>query len=201
MRKLIAIAVSAIILSGCAPSRIDALNSINGLEYGPGDLGDEIIASYTVDQNITVPSEKLAFCVASSIDNDSVQLKDSSTSIVTAGRYYNFERSNTVGGGSTVQYASQNGIVANGVTSYSPKGIAMGITYFVKYKLTVKQSESGVRYVFSNIQQAQSNTGYIPNRGFAKISANKWSASNAEIVINRLNIELNKIQSCFKNDG
>ncbi len=196
MRKLIVIAISAIILSGCAPSRIEALNSVSGLEYGSGDFGAEVIESYTANRDITVSSEKLALCVASSIDNGAIQLKDSSGSFVGAysDNYYNIEKSNTISGGPTIQHASQGGVVANGVTSYS----SMAIKYYVKYTLRVQQTESGLRYIFSNIQQAQGNTGSIPNSGFSKINTDKWSASGAESVIKLLDGELYKVQSCLE---
>ena len=189
------IAVPALmLLSACTPTRMSELNNINGLQYGVGSFGAEIIESYTVTRNQTSSNNILSMCVRNSIDNHAVVLQDNANSFVGAsGTYYNINNQYVVNGGSNIQQQLPNGIVAQGVTYYS----SMLIGYVVKYQLTVRQNNDNVSYTFNNIQQAQQNTGSMNNYGFSQIFTDKWSASGATSVVKKLDEEVDKIDSCL----
>lgn len=189
------IAVPALmLLSACTPTRMSELNNINGLQYGVGSFGAEIIDSYTVTRNQTSSNNILSMCVRNSIDNHAVVLQDNANSFVGAsGTYYNINNQYVVNGGSNIQQQLPNGIVAQGVTYYS----SMLIGYVVKYQLTVRQNNDNVSYTFNNIQQAQQNTGSMNNYGFSQIFTDKWSASGATSVVKKLDEEVDKIDSCL----
>lgn len=189
------IAVPALmLLSACTPTRMSELNNINGLQYGVGNFGAEIIDSYTVTRNQNSSNNILSMCVRNSIDNHAVVLQDNANSFVGAsGTYYNINNQYVVNGGSNIQQQLPNGIVAQGVTYYS----SMLIGYVVKYQLTVRQNNDNVSYTFNNIQQAQQNTGSMNNYGFSQIFTDKWSASGATSVVKKLDEEVDKIDSCL----
>lgn len=189
------IAVPALmLLSACTPTRMSELNNINGLQYGVGSFGAEIIESYTVTRNQTSSNNILSMCVRNSIDNHAVVLQDNANSFVGAsGTYYNINNQYVVNGGANIQQQLPNGIVAQGVTYYS----SMLIGYAVKYQLTVRQNNDNVSYTFNNIQQAQQNTGSMNNYGFSQIFTDKWSASGATSVVKKLDEEVDKIDSCL----
>lgn len=189
------IAVSALmLLSACTPTRMSELNNINGLQYGVGSFGAEIIESYTVTRNQTSSNNILSMCVRNSIDNHAVVLQDNANSFVGAsGTYYNINKQYVVNGGANIQQQLPNGIVAQGVTYYS----SMLIGYAVKYQLTVRQNNDNISYTFNNIQQAQQNTGSMNNYGFSQIFTDKWSASGATSVVKKLDEEVDKIDSCL----
>lgn len=188
-------AVSALmLLAACTPTRMSELNHINGLKYGVGNFGAEIIDSYTVTRNLTSSQNMLAMCVRSSIDNHAVVLQDSANSFVGAtGKYHHINNQYVVGDDNNYQQQFPSGIVAKGVTYYSSKLIG----YAVKYQLTVRQYNDKVSYTFNNIQQAQQNTGSIYYTGFRQIFTDKWSASGATTVVKKLDQEVNKINSCL----
>ncbi|MBX4133645.1 hypothetical protein JMI89_08380 [Frischella sp. Ac48] len=189
------IAVPALmLLSACTPTRMSELNNINGLQYGVGSFGAEIIESYTVTRNQTSSNNILSMCVRNSIDNHAVVLQDNANSFVGAsGTYYNINKQYVVNGGANIQQQLPNGIVAQGVTYYS----SMLIGYAVKYQLTVRQNNDNISYTFNNIQQAQQNTGSMNNYGFSQIFTDKWSASGATSVVKKLDEEVDKIDSCL----
>ena len=189
------IAVPALmLLSACTPTRMSELNNINGLQYGVGSFGAEIIESYTVTRNQTSSNNILTMCVRNSIDNHAVVLQDNANSFVGAsGTYYNINKQYVVNGGANIQQQLPNGIVAQGVTYYS----SMLIGYAVKYQLTVRQNNDNISYTFNNIQQAQQNTGSMNNYGFSQIFTDKWSASGATSVVKKLDEEVDKIDSCL----
>ncbi|MBC9130763.1 hypothetical protein FcAc13_05500 [Frischella sp. Ac13] len=189
------IAVPALmLLSACTPTRMSELNNINGLQYGVGSFGAEIIESYTVTRNQTSSNNILSMCVRNSIDNHAVVLQDNANSFVGAsGTYYNINKQYVVNGGANIQQQLPNGIVAQGVTYYS----SMLIGYAVKYQLTVRQNNNNISYTFNNIQQAQQNTGSMNNYGFSQIFTDKWSASGATSVVKKLDEEVDKIDSCL----
>lgn len=189
------IAVPALmLLSACTPTRMSELNNINGLQYGVGSFGAEIIESYTVTRNQTSSNNILSMCVRNSIDNHAVILQDNANSFVGAsGTYYNINKQYVVNGGANIQQQLPNGIVAQGVTYYS----SMLIGYAVKYQLTVRQNNDNISYTFNNIQQAQQNTGSMNNYGFSQIFTDKWSASGATSVVKKLDEEVDKIDSCL----
>lgn len=182
------------LLSACTPTRMSELNNINGLQYGVGSFGAEIIESYTVTRNQTSSNNILSMCVRNSIDNHAVVLQDNANSFVGAsGTYYNINKQYVVNGGANIQQQLPNGIVAQGVTYYS----SMLIGYAVKYQLTVRQNNDNISYTFNNIQQAQQNTGSMNNYGFSQIFTDKWSASGATSVVKKLDEEVDKIDSCL----
>lgn len=190
---LIAVPV-LMLLSACTPTRMSELNNINGLQYGVGSFGAEIIESYTVTRNQTSSNNILSMCVRNSIDNHAVVLQDNANSFVGAsGTYYNINKQYVVNGGANIQQQLPNGIVAQGVTYYS----SMLIGYAVKYQLTVRQNNDNISYTFNNIQQAQQNTGSMNNYGFSQIFTDKWSASGATSVVKKLDEEVDKIDSCL----
>lgn len=170
------------------------LNDIEGLTYGVGDFGAEVIESYTVNKNMSVSPDNLVLCVTSSIDNSAVVLNDNANSFVGAsGTYHQINNQHVVGGGNVIQQQGSAGIVANGKTSYTSRLL----NFIIKYTLTIRQDGSNISYIFNNIQNAQQNTGYLNNNGFRRVLTDKWSASDADTIIKELDNEVAKINNCL----
>lgn len=194
MKKLLIVVPAIILLAGCVPTRMAELNDIEGLTYGVGDFGAEVIESYTVNKNMSVSPDNLALCVTSSIDNSAVVLSDNANSFVGAsGTYHQINNQHVVGGGNVIQQQGSAGIVANGKTSYTSRLL----NFIIKYTLTIRQDGSNISYIFNNIQNAQQNTGYLNNNGFRRVLTDKWSASDADTIIKELDNEVAKINNCL----
>jgi hypothetical protein len=117
---------------------------------------------------------RLKLCVAETISNDSVGLKDAVGSFVgVTGTYYQAQNQQTAGGGSVFKYiddASRTAIVSGTVKAQSS---ILFTSEFVRYELKASTANSAqgaqVGLVFYAITRAQQSTGVLANDGFVPV--------------------------------
>ena len=135
-------------------------------------------------------------CVAETVSNQGETLADSSGSFVGAytGNYYNVQRSSHSAGGSVLEHVAQDGksVVASGSVRYSAGAL---VTRSVRFKLALKQSDSGRIYRFSSLGQAQLDTGAAANNGYTPIGS--WSGANPDLALASLSKVTDEIERCL----
>lgn len=138
---------------------------------------------------------KLKLCVAENVTNRAVTLNDSAGSFVGAtGRYYQFNNSQSVGGGSVFKYADDSlaTLIATGTTSFN----AALIGYVIRFDLKAAVDGNKVALVFSDISRAQQSTGFLRNDGFSPVAA--VPGVRAPDVVAALEAVAAKIKSCLQ---
>ncbi|KAB8022113.1 hypothetical protein GCL00_25895, partial [Klebsiella pneumoniae] len=65
----------------------------------------------------------------------------------------------------------------------------------VKFTMDITPSATGIKYTFSNIQQAQKDTGAASNSGFAPIGV--WKTAGGYQAINALDNISSEINKCM----
>ncbi|GAB50211.1 hypothetical protein [Atlantibacter hermannii] len=196
MKKLILVMISSALMSGCVSyQRSAAINAIPGVEFQQKN-GNEIIKSYEVKKDIgAITKDSLKSCVLSNVTNRQVQLTDASKSFSGAytGNYYNVQTSSNVQGGSVIQAETSNGIIFAGTGEYLTT--SMGIKRTVRFTGEIAPSGQQTKFMFSNIQQVQNDSGAISNNGFFDVGS--WDAASPESVINVLNEKADSISKCL----
>ncbi len=193
MKRIIVVAALFAGLAGCAGSgRMPELNQYQA-EYEP--LGS-VEAVSAVSFRRAGPGGNLPQCVAATITNQGETLKDSSGSFVGAytGTYYSVDRTTQTSGGSVIEYAAPDGssVVASGSTKYAANAL---VSRSVRFKLSVKQDESGRLYRYGSLGQAQLNTGVATNTGYTAIGA--WSGANPDLAAAALSKVTDEIERCL----
>lgn len=199
MNKSISIVFLAVILTGCAQTRLESLSAINGLTFSYNEKGDELVEKYTVIKSVPHDNKgSIHTCAALAVNNKSVSLSDDGNSFIGAywwGRNFGFgyRTSNTftVEGGETVKYTDKNSIIVEGVTDYS----GMGSTMYARYNALISRDGDDIHYLFTHIEQAQKYTGGLVNKGFYPVTT--WKEAGADRVIAALNNEVEKIHNCL----
>jgi len=127
---------------------------------------DTIDFSYQTDSPKKFSNIKL--CIAENIDNNSVDLRDSSSSFVGpyTGNLYLNSQDKTIQGGDVFKYSeeSTSTIIAKG--SAIKEGLVNDI---IKYDLKASVSGNNIMLKFYNITRAQQDTGFVKNDGFETI--------------------------------
>ena len=131
----------------------------------------------------------LEMCVAQNVQNKSTTLQDTTGSFygVYTGTYYQVENSRETGGGDVLLYSRDGNVVAQGVVDYQASPLVARV---VRYTLTV--SDGG--YEFTNLEQAQTNTGAAVNPGFDKIGA--FAGADPDKALSSLRSVASKIDRC-----
>lgn len=80
-----------------------------------------------------------------------------------------------------------------GTTSYRITSLGNPVTFVVGYTLNLSTNSGGIRYVFTNIRQAQSNTGSLTNTG----PANEWVGSNPQQTVAAFTQISDQINHCL----
>lgn len=201
VKKIVSLAlISSVLLSGCAmfdKSRDPALNSISGLSLdNNGEY--EYIKSYVNTSNGKFDENKIKICAIRTISNDGVTLNGSSSvmnSSMVTGMY--IQNSTTTSGGEVVDSnaSTSNDVVTSGTTSYFANVIGMPIEFAVKFTLDMSGDKSHIKYTFSNIKQAQKNTGAMSNTGFYPVGS--WVGANPEEVVKSLSKISDDMSSCL----
>ncbi|WP_417315712.1 hypothetical protein [Cycloclasticus pugetii] len=172
-----------IILTGCAHNPVSLSQDVTLVPWH----STEAIGSvrFPADSD----SGDVEFCVAKNVVNSSVTFSDSANSFFGAftGNYYQTTDSETSGGGSVIQHASEKGVIAVGVTSYEVSSL---IKRFVRFKLTAKPRQ----YEFENIEQVQANSGAAPNTGFQPVGA--FTGANPDLALEALEKIVADIDRC-----
>lgn len=196
MKNLILVMISSALLGGCVSyQRSAAISAIPGVEFQQKN-GSEIIKSYEVKKDIgAITKDSLKSCVLSNVTNSQVQLTDASKSFSGAytGNYYNVQTSSSVQGGSVIQAETSNGIIFAGTGEYLTS--SMGIKRTVRFTGEIAPAGHQAKFMFSNIQQVQNDSGAISNNGFFDVGS--WDAASPESVINVLNEKADAISRCL----
>ena len=191
MRNIILAVVAVAVLSGCAYSRMPELSKYQA-EY-VSDYSAELVSAVVFKRPGS--SGDLVQCIAETVSNQGVTLRDSAGSFVGAatGRYYSASNSAHVGGGDVLQYVSADGksVVANGSTQYSSGFVSRS----VRYKLSAQQKADERVYRFADLSQAQLNTGSAANYGYGGVGA--WSGANPDLALASLEQVSAKIEACL----
>lgn len=190
MRKLIGFTVLVALLTGCSSQKMLSIYQTEGVEITQNTSGVDIINKYSTSQPITVLYSSLSLCIAQELDNSPVVLNSENYLSSAWWPYYNMpsQQAITINGGDTIKLVEGNNIVANAVTNYQSQ-------YFVSYTLTATRNAKNIRYLFSNIKQAQQYTGSIGNEGFENVKT--LERAHPDLVIDALNKEVDKIQACL----
>ncbi|WP_294843236.1 hypothetical protein [uncultured Gilliamella sp.] len=192
MRKLIGFTVLVALLTGCSSQKMLSIYQIDGVEITQNTSGVDIINKYSTSQPITVLHSSLSLCIAQELDNSPVVLNRENYLSSAWWPYYNMptQQAITINGGDTIKLVEGNNVVANAVTNYQSQS-----KYFVSYTLTATRNAKNIRYLFSNIKQAQQYTGSIGNEGFENVKT--LERAHPDLVIDALNKEVDKIQACL----
>ncbi|CAH3512788.1 TPA: hypothetical protein RQ363_005360 [Klebsiella oxytoca] len=200
--KALSVLSAVLLLSGCAAmdnSKDTRLNSLSGITY-ENNGKYETIKTYVKNREGKLNKDRVKLCIARNITNNSIQLKDSSASFVGAytGNYYNIEKSTVTQGGEVINTAASSSdvIISNGTVSYQYDAGLVMVERVVKFTMDITPAQSGVKYTFSNLQQAQTETGVVSNNGFSPIGV--WKAAGGYQAINALDnisFEINKCMS------
>ena len=81
----------------------------------------------------------------------------------------------------------------HGTTSYSITSLGNPVTFVVGYTLNLSASSSGIRYVFTDIRQAQSNNGSLTDTGPASL----WVGSNPQPTVAAFTQISDQINHCL----
>lgn len=192
MRKLIGFTVLVALLTGCSSQKMLSIYQTDGVEITQNTFGEDIINKYSTSQPITILHSSLSLCIAQELDNSPVVLNRENYLSSAWWPYYNMpsQQAITINGGDTIKLVEGNNIVANAVTNYQSQS-----KYFVSYTLTATRNAKNIRYLFSNIKQAQQYTGSIGNEGFENVKT--LERAHPDLVIDALNKEVDKIQACL----
>ncbi|EPH0866349.1 hypothetical protein OHR78_003669 [Klebsiella pneumoniae] len=199
MRKILVVALGVVFLSGCTmmdKSRDPKLNGVQGVALENNGTY-EFLKSYQKSLSGKLNEGKIKVCIVRSISNDDVIL-DGSSSVTNSSFTSSVYVKNQVvaSGGSVVNEAasSENSAVANGTTSYYFDVMGMPIERVVKFTLDIDGSGSGIKYTFTNIKQAQKDTGTLTNSGFSPIGS--WAGAGPYQTIQALDKIVTDINSC-----
>ena len=192
MRKLIGFTVLVALLTGCSSQKMLSIYQTDGVEITQNTFGEDIINKYSTSQPITILHSSLSLCIAQELDNSPVVLNRENYLSSAWWPYYNMpsQQAITINGGDTIKLVEGNNVVANAVTNYQSQS-----KYFVSYTLTATRNAKNIRYLFSNIKQAQQYTGSIGNEGFENVKT--LERAHPDLVIDALNKEVDKIQACL----
>ncbi|MBZ5489141.1 hypothetical protein HW452_16600 [Halomonas aquamarina] len=192
--------VAGSLLSGCA-SQQTAMDFSRFGDVQLGQWGGGVNAQAVKSVAFAHPSagdvdqDKLAACVAENVTNRGVTLSDTAGSHfgTYTGNYYQQSNQHSVGGGSVIVREGSGNIVAEGITEYSASAL---VKRAVRFTMTAQLGESGNVYRFSNLEQAQLNSGAVANSGFDKIGA--WQGANPDLALVSLEQLSSNIDNCIK---
>lgn len=198
-KNILPLLTIALMLTGCSVEQIRdvKLNSITGLSVEKNG-GIEYIKQYQQKIKLTNPGlSKLKICVSRNVTNREVNLTDSSGSFYGSysGRYYNIQKGSTIQGGDIIDsYDSAGTIIAHGNSSYLFSSGIISVKRVVRFTLDIVPSKTDVIYTFSNIQQAQLDSGTLPNNGFSNVGT--WEGAGPVQVVDVLKKTVSDISTC-----
>lgn len=202
MIRMLYLVLFVSLLAGCATGQVDQrFASQDGIELSQGSNGYPYFESATFEMPAhSLTGDELPLCVAKTVSNNSVTLHDASGSFV--GRYTgNYYQNNNVresGGGGVISYVSddKSAVVATGVDKYSFNvSFGIPITRAVRYTLSARSDSAGSVYNFSDITQAQLDTGVLANSGFDPVAA--WEGTNPDKVYDLFSGVVRNIEDCL----
>ncbi|EHR0862092.1 hypothetical protein KS888_000901 [Escherichia coli] len=200
MKKCICF-MAALLLAGCSAgqqreARLNNIPSLKTQYNGQREYLKEYSAKIKTNKT---PLEKVKICVLRNVSNRDVILSDASKSFVGAytGNYYNIGSKTVVNGGGVVESVGDAGaIIVQGNTSYSFDSGIVQIKRVVRFTLDAIPRSEQIDLTFSNIQQAQTETGAFPNTGFFDIGT--WEGAGPYQAIMSLDNIVSSISECIK---
>lgn len=200
MKKCICF-MAALLLAGCSAgqqreARQNNIPSLKTQYNGQREYLKEYSAKIKTNKT---PLEKVKICVLRNVSNRDVILSDASKSFVGAytGNYYNIGSKTVVNGGGVVESVGDAGaIIVQGNTSYSFDSGIVQIKRVVRFTLDAIPRSEQIDLTFSNIQQAQTETGAFPNTGFFDIGT--WEGAGPYQAIMSLDNIVSSISECIK---
>lgn len=200
MKKCICF-MAALLLAGCSAgqqreARLNNIPSLKTQYNGQHEYLKEYSAKIKTNKT---PLEKVKICVLRNVSNRDVILSDASKSFVGAytGNYYNIGSKTVVNGGGVVESVGDAGaIIVQGNTSYSFDSGIVQIKRVVRFTLDAIPRSEQIDLTFSNIQQAQTETGAFPNTGFFDIGT--WEGAGPYQAIMSLDNIVSSISECIK---
>lgn len=200
MKKILAVVVGVALLSGCSMvdrSRDAKLGGVQGVTLENNGTY-EFLKSYQKSIAGKMNESKIKVCIVRSVSNDDVILQGSS-SITNSTLTSSIHVKNQVvsSGGNVVNDAasSAENAVANGTTSYYFNVMGMPIERVVKFTLDVDGSGKDIKYTFTNIKQAQKDSGTLSNDGFNPVGS--WEGAGPYQVIESLGKIASDINNCM----
>lgn len=200
MRCGLACALTLTVLTGCGHLQpiSPGLESKEGITLSDSDSMDRYLERVELSRPVAPnDAEALPFCVAQTVATDEATLVDSSGSFVGAftGTYY--ERTNVRKAGSIdgLRFASSDGneLVVEGTAGYTT-GEIIPLQYSVRYTLAIEGQAESTAYVFTDIQQAQLNTGVLANTGYDPVGA--WKGAHPSEVHSALSAVADRVSDC-----
>ena len=193
--------MAALLLAGCSAgqqreARLNNIPSLKTQYNGQREYLKEYSAKIKTNKT---PLEKVKICVLRNVSNRDVILSDASKSFVGAytGNYYNIGSKTVVNGGGVVESVGDAGaIIVQGNTSYSFDSGIVQIKRVVRFTLDAIPRSEQIDLTFSNIQQAQTETGAFPNTGFFDIGT--WEGAGPYQAIMSLDNIVSSISECIK---
>lgn len=186
MKRLALIGAVSIGLSGClaTTTKMQINEDVTYKNWNDYEAID------TVSFNRKSRGGDLNVCLLQSVSNRSVTLTDSSGSFVGpyTGNYYINTNTRDVDGSDVIVHSSEGVMVANGSTQFQANTFVKQI---VRYTLTVTPS----KYKFSNIEQAQADTGGVANEGFKPVGA--WGTARPDKTVNALKEISSRLDTCL----
>ena len=166
-------------------------------------ISDEIIDSIWFDyplQNNEISAFKMTkICIADNLTNEEVMLSDSSKSFVGSytGNLYTINSEKQIEGGQVIRMYDEDikTVVARGSHKYNKTVGFLPMNFYLRYtvKINIKNNKLLIKY--SNIERAQSDTGYASNSGFNPIG--QWPGARPEEVYNELEMLSKKMNNCI----
>ena len=193
-----AIVVAVLFLAGCQttvelPSNVTTVAGTSG----QGTYVDK--ADFSFDASSGVAFAALKLCIAETVQNQAVQLRDGAGSFVgpATGTYYRANNVQTQGGGEIFKYSddSLSTLIATGTTMAAPSTMGL-VQDIVRFDLKASVKGSRVGLLFQNVTRAQQNTGAAANTGFGPVGA--WPGARAPDVVAALEAVAAKIRGCAK---
>lgn len=201
MHKVIGLAAAMFALAGCATGTVDqSFSASPGVSIETDSQGNKFVSSIDVSKPpVNASPGDLAPCLLQNVTNSSVTLTGTVVSFVSpfTGNHYSAQGSDTVAGGQALQYISESEdeAVATGVTDYQVSSLGFPVDKHIRFTLAVQSRDSGMKYHFANLEQAQVNAGAASNVGFKKLGA--WSASQPEAARDALLRVADNINMCL----
>lgn len=150
-------------------------------------------------EGVSVKGDALLVCVLQNVKNRSVTLQDSSSNQFVP--YVGFIAKNSareVGGGQSLKYVSDDKkqVLADGATTYKAGLSMFPLDHSLRFSLSAKSEKSTLSIVYTDIEQAQKDTGYSTNDGYSQLGA--WDSINPKGAIDELKKIAENINGCLK---
>ena len=183
--RLVAVALLAMVTSGCATSPSDLAR------YGVVELESQNVKSLSIVREGAAKAGSIPKCVAIIIRNDSVAMTQSGGYVgAYTGNYYQTSSVREVSGGSVTHYVAADGseVVARGEAKFTTALVERSL----RYTLNIKQVANQRTYTFTGVEQAGTTNGY----GYHKIAA--MTGTGVEQALESLSAIVDELEHCIK---